>query len=382
MDEPETNHEVELATLAQWVGATPPDNVLASIARMRTLEGAVHVAVMPDVHLAKGVCVGTVLATEGTVYPSAVGGDIGCGMAALGFDADADVIRPAVGRALLKALSRMVPINRHHRPLPIRLSPRRRLSLGRLDHALQRDGRAQLGTLGGGNHFLELQRDTADGSLWAMVHSGSRGLGQAISRHHIEVAPRRSHGLPVLDADSTLGRAYLNDQRRARAYARLNRRLMLDAVAWWLGEHLGIGVRPGSFAQCDHNHVRRERHGGKWLWVHRKGAAPAARGQLGLIPGSMGTASYHVVGKGHDEALRSSSHGAGRAMSRTEARQRISTGQFKRQTQHVYTNPVQHARLREEAPSAYKDIRQVMRCQRELVTVVRELEPVLSYKGG
>ncbi|MEM6855032.1 MAG: RtcB family protein [Planctomycetota bacterium] len=370
------------AALHQWVGPTPPDNVLASIERMRRLDGAAHVAVMPDVHLAKGVCVGTVLGTERWVYPSAVGGDIGCGMAAVGFDASADAVdRPAVARAILKAFSKIVPITRHPRPLPIHLNARRKLSLGRLDHELQRTGRAQLGTLGGGNHFLELQRDTNDGSLWAMVHSGSRGLGQAISRHHIEVAPHRSHGLPALDAQSALGRSYLRDQHLARAYARLNRRLMLDAVAWLLREQLGIDTLPGSFVQCDHNHVRRERHRGRWLYVHRKGAAPAFADQVGLIPGSMGTASYHVVGRGHPDALCSSSHGAGRAMSRTEARQRISTGQFKRETRHVHTNPAQHTRLREEAPQAYKDIRQVMRVQRELVTIKRKLLPVLNYKG-
>lgn len=371
------------ATLAQWVGPTPPDNVLASIERVRRLDGAEHVAVMPDVHLAKGVCVGTVLATSDTLYPSAVGGDIGCGMAALGFDADASVLaRPAVGREVLRALSRVVPISRHGSPLPVRLAGRRRLSLGRLDHELQRTGRSQLGTLGGGNHFLELQRDTADGSLWAMVHSGSRGFGQMVSRHHIEVAPGRSHGLPVLDPASAVGRAYLRDQHLARAYARLNRRLMVEGVAWLLRERLGVHARPGSFIQCDHNHVRREQHGGRWLWVHRKGAAPAFVGRPGLIPGSMGSPSYHVRGRGVAEALCSSSHGAGRAMSRTEARTRISTGQLKRQTHGVHTNPAQHARLREEAPTAYKDIHQVMRAQRELVTVWRELEPVLNYKGA
>ncbi|MEM1109830.1 MAG: RtcB family protein [Planctomycetota bacterium] len=377
-----TYTQSEPAPIRRWVGATPPDNVLASLERMRRLRDAVRVAVMPDVHLAKGVCVGTVLATRRAIYPSAVGGDIGCGIAALGFDAPASVIdSPVKGRAILKTLTRLVPISRYAKPLPLQLNDRRRLSLGRLDHALQRTGRAQLGTLGGGNHFLELQRDTADGSLWAMVHSGSRRLGQAISRHYIEVAPERSHGLPLLDADSDLGRAYLRDQHLARAYARLNRRLMLDAVAWLLREYFGIAPRPASFVQCDHNHVRRELHFGEYLYVHRKGAAPAFANQPGLIPGSMGTASYHVLGRGHREALCSSSHGAGRAMSRTEARSRISTGQFKRQTRHVHTNPNQHARLREEAPQAYKDIRQVMRHQTELVKIRRELEPVLTYKG-
>jgi len=339
---------------------------------MRRLDDTQHVAVMPDVHLAKGVCVGTVLATSHLLYPSAVGGDIGCGMAALGFQADAArIAKPQTGRLILKALHRLVPIRRHPKPLPIRLDMRRRLSLGRLDHELQRSGRAQLGTLGGGNHFLELQRNTADGTLWAMVHSGSRGLGQAVSRHHIELAPQRNLGLPVLDANTDLGQNYLRDLTVARAYARLNRRLVIQALAWLLHERFEITAQPASFFQCDHNHVRREHHHGRLLYVHRKGAAPAGLNTPGLIPGSMGTFSYHVIGKGHPDALCSSSHGAGRAMSRTEARSTLSTGQFKHQTQHVHTNPAQHARLRDEAPQAYKDIRQVMRAQRELVTIER-----------
>ena len=196
-------HPDALAPLHQWTGPTPPDRVVASIQRMRRLDDAQHVAVMPDVHLAHGICVGTVLATSRRLYPSAVGGDIGCGMAAIGFAADASVLDGAdVGRTVLKGLSRVVPIARHGSPLPVTLGPRPRLSDPRLEHTLQTDGLDQLGTLGGGNHFLELQRCTSDGTLWAMVHSGSRGFGQAVSQWHVARCTERSQGLPVMDADS------------------------------------------------------------------------------------------------------------------------------------------------------------------------------------
>lgn len=384
--DPYDSHPVP-APLHSWAGPTPPDRVVASIERMRRLDDARHVAVMPDVHLAHGVCVGTVLATSRLLYPGAVGGDIGCGMAALGFDADADVLASAAaGRDVLRRLSRVVPIHRHAPALPAVFSGRPRLSHPRLDAVLNGDAAQQLGTLGGGNHFLELQRDVADGRLWLMVHSGSRGLGQSVSRHHLARCDRRSRGLHVLDANTPAGRAFWRDLHAARAWARLNRAWMVRAAAWVLHDRLGVSPRVGTFAQCDHNHIRRELHTGpegpRWLYVHRKGAAPAHAGRVGLIPGSMGTPSFHVVGRGHADALCSSSHGAGRAMSRSEARRVVSTSGLRRAIAGVHVNPNQLARLREEAPQAYKGIRKVMRYQRDLVTTLREMEPVLSYKGG
>ena len=375
------------APLHRWWGPTPPDRVVASIERTRRLDDVQHVAVMPDVHLAHGVCVGTVFATARRLYPGAVGGDLGCGMAALGFDAGAEVLAPgAVGRDVLMRLSRVVPIQRHAAPLPVAWGGRRRLSDSRLDRVLHGEALHQLGTLGGGNHFLELQRDTADNRLWLMVHSGSRGLGQAVSRHHLARCADRSRGLHVLDAASPAGRAFWRDLRVARAWARLNRWWMVQAVVWLLRDRLGVEPLPGTFVQCDHNHIRREWHvgpGGLNQWyIHRKGAAPAHAGRRGLIPGSMGTPSYHVVGRGHAGALCSSAHGAGRAMSRSEARRVVSTGGLRRAIAGVHVNPKQLARLREEAPQAYKGIGKVMRYQRELVRVERELQPVLSYKGG
>ena len=364
-----------------WTGATPPDRVVASIERVRRLDGVVRVAVMPDVHLCHAVCVGTVFATRRLLYPGAIGGDLGCGMAALAFDTAAAVLASAAaGRAVLRRLARVIPGQRQPRPLPTRWREIPRMSDPRLDRALLA-ARDQLGTLGGGNHFVELQRDVADGRLWLMVHSGSRGLGQAVSRWHLSRCAERCRGLHMLDAESDAGRAFLHDLRVARAWARLNRWWMVQAVAWTLRETLGVLPVAGSFAQCDHNHIRRETHGGAALWVHRKGAAPAGAGVAGLIPGSMGTASFHVVGRGCAGALCSSAHGAGRAMSRSEARRAVSTAALRRAVAGVHVNPNQFARLRDEAPRAYKDVGAMMRAQRELVTPVRELRPVLSYKA-
>lgn len=369
-----------LASLHTWFAATPEAALLERIERLRRLAGVRHVAVMPDVHEAPGVCVGTVFATSGVLYPAAIGGDLGCGMAALGFDAPADAVdEPAVADDLLRHLERLVPIRRQVDPLPVRLRARPRASDPRLDRALA-EARPQLGTLGGGNHFLELQRCREDGRLWLMVHSGSRGFGQAVARFHAG-GPPGSAALCGVAAGSDAGRAFLHDLALARAWARWNRGWMVRAVAWLLKERLGICPRPGSFVQCDHNHVRRERHGGAWLWVHRKGAAPAKAGVAGLIPGSAGTASFHTVGRGCALSLCSSSHGAGRALSRGAARERVTRAQQRRAMAGVHARWAATRRGREESPHAYRPIEQVMRAQRDLIAVRRELQPVISHRA-
>lgn len=374
----------ELATVRRWVAGPLPKDVETALLKVRRLPDVVHVAVMPDVHLAREVCVGTVLATTRTVYPAAVGGDIGCGIAAVAFDAGADVLSTApAAERVLALLREAVPINRHARPrdLPPELEAAP-LSHPRLESVKRRDARVQFGTLGRGNHFLEFQADE-EGRLWLMVHSGSRAAGQAVRDHHVATAN---------DARSKAGSArvvplddpaqYVADAEWARAYADANRRAMLDAAAGIVAALLGAKRVEGTLMTCDHNHVRRETHSGRELWVHRKGAASARAGEAGIIPGSMGTASYLVEGRGNPDALCSSSHGAGRAMSRDEARRRVTARELDRQLHGVWFDPRAAPALREEAPSAYKDIRAVMRAQRDLVRIVRTLRPVLSYKGA
>jgi tRNA-splicing ligase RtcB len=214
-----------------------------------------------------------------------------------------------------------------------------------------------------------------------MIHSGSRALGQAINDWHLARAQRSNTGLPFLAAESDAGQAYLADLTWACRYALESRREMVRAVAGLVEERLGISADWDSVLHCNHNHVVQEVHFGGQLWVHRKGAISAREGEPGIIPGSMGAPSYHVAGRGCAEALCSSSHGAGRRRSRSQALREIPSAAFKRQMKGVWFDQRRTHQLRDEAPSAYKDIQAVMRAQRDLTRIVRKLRPVLSYKG-
>ncbi|HZL34279.1 MAG TPA: RtcB family protein [Tepidisphaeraceae bacterium] len=373
------------AVVHKWLISPPPADVAAAIVRLSRTDDACHIAIMPDVHLARDVCVGIALATRRLIYPQAVGGDIGCGMLALAFDAGRDLLADErhAGR-LLGALPRAVPAIRHaHRagyrlPQELEAMP---LGNAKLQAIRQRDGVVQFATLGRGNHFLEFQADEDD-RLWLLIHSGSRAMGQAIREAHLANATRSCVGLYYLDSHDPRGQAYLNDMEFARAYARQSRRAMANATAALVNDLFGVKSIPESTFDCDHNHVRRETHGGEERWVHRKGASSAAPGEAGIIPGSMGTQTYHVTGRGCPEALCSSSHGAGRAMSREQARRALRPRDLARQLKDVWFDHRLTDALRDEAPSAYKDVRAVMRAQRELTRITRRLRPVLCYKSG
>jgi tRNA-splicing ligase RtcB len=390
--------ETTLAPLSAWLVEPMEPAVAAAIERLRRAPDVRRVAVMPDVHLASEVCVGTVLATSQLVYPQAVGGDIGCGMLAVAFDVGAEALGdPAVAGRVLGRLGEVVPVLRRHRrhavawpeglaqdarPRGTRLNGGETLRLSHpgLEGVRREVGALQLGTLGSGNHFVELQGDE-DGRLWLMIHSGSRGMGQAIRDHHLARAVAVGWGLKALDVGTEEGAAYVRDVGWARAYAEANRRAMAERVADVLAE--AVSARPAweTLVSVDHNHVVSEEHGGERLWVHRKGAMPAGMGVAGVLPGSMGTESFHVEGRGCDAAMWSSAHGAGRAMSRESARKGISERDLRRQMGGVWYDYRHGRHLREEAPTAYKDVRAVMRAQRELVKVVRVMRPVLNYKG-
>ena len=312
------------STQARFAAHPLSPEVERALARLADAPDVEHIAVMPDVHLAEEVCVGVAVGTTRLVYPAAVGGDIGCGMAALRFEADAAALDAARSARVLAALYERVPRGRHRRAgfrsWPAELEP------GELSHPslvalAEGDGRAQLGTLGSGNHFIELQADEED-RLWLMLHSGSRAIGPAIRAHHAargEVAG----AFHAVDADSEPGRAYLADMAWALWYADANRSCLLEATVDAVGAATGARAESATLVTCHHNHVRRETHAGRDLWVHRKGAIPAATGEPGIVPGSMGTPSYHVEGRGHPDSLGSSAHGAGRALSRTDARRTI-----------------------------------------------------------
>ena len=374
-----------MSNVTMWLTEPMPADVAKSIERLAGADDVRRVAVMPDVHLGREVCIGAVVATSHLIYPAAVGSDIGCGMAAIRFHADARLVAdPSSAARVLAGLYQHVPSNKHSAvtmsdALPADLAEQS-LSSARLDKLKHRDGRVQLGTLGRGNHFVEFQADQ-QGDLWLMVHSGSRAMGQAITGFHMERADVSSIGLACFDANSESGQAYLRDVAWAIRYAQYNRLAMIEAIELLLGGLFEIKMDRGSLIHSSHNHVRRESHFGEQLWIHRKGAQPARAGELGIIPGSMGTVSYHSSGRGCSEAMFSSSHGAGRKLSRTAARKSVTRRQLHQQLDSVLFDHRRADALRDEAPAAYKDIRSVMRGQRDLTRIIRELRPVLSYKG-
>ncbi|MDA1232247.1 MAG: RtcB family protein [Planctomycetota bacterium] len=255
------------------------------------------------------------------------------------------------------------------------------LSLARLEAEKGRDARVQFGTLGRGNHFLELQSDQSD-RLWLMIHSGSCGIGQLIHSYHLQQCETGSTGLLYLDAATPSGRDYLNDLQWASKYAEQNRLAMLGRVVSILHHHFGVEPLIDTLIQSDHNHVRQETHGARQLLVHRKGAQAAHVGSPGVIPGSMGTSSFHVTGRGNAEALCSSAHGADRRLNRTEAKKSVTEKSLHTQMGNIWFDHRMASQLRDEAPTAYRDIHAVMRAQSDLTRIERELQPVLSYKGA
>ncbi len=375
----------ECAVMKMWVPEPPEPAVRQTLERLVRVPDVVRVAVMPDVHLAAGVSNGVVIATQGLIYPVAVGGDIGCGFATVAFESGVGALRrrPAA-EAMLRALPGAAPVMRHRRRDGVPEYPENlaadKLSAPELTAKAAGEGRLQLGTLGRGNHFLEFQEED-EGGLWLLVHSGSRGMGQLIAEHHARYATSAGSGLAWLAAESDAGQAYLRDVAWARAYAAESRRRMLAAAGQVAAEVLGVEPDWHTLLNTDHNHVQLEPHGGRSLWVHRKGANVASAGTRNMIPGSMAAPTYHVEGRGEAEALASSSHGAGRRLSRGAARARVSRKDLARQLANVWVDAHTAARLVDEAPAAYKDIEVVMRAQRDLVRIVRRLRPVLCYKG-
>ncbi|MCA9668984.1 MAG: RtcB family protein [Myxococcales bacterium] len=367
-----------------WLADSADAEIRRRVGALAESHDVVQIAVMPDVHLAPDVVNGVAIATRDAIYPHAVGGDIGCGMAAAALDVRLEQPSVAQAQRLFARLRELVPIHKHGQAveLPEALGGESALSDEGLRRLARREGRVQLGTLGRGNHFLELQRDEADGRLWLCVHSGSRAMGQAIRAHHLRAACETSV-LPWLDARDERGQAYLSDQRWAARYASASRQHMLHAAARAVSEVLGgSGLDDDTLLDCNHNHVRSLKLDGETVWIHRKGALDASAGLRGIIPGSMGTCTHHVEGRGSEAALCSSSHGAGRVLSRGAARGSISVQRLRRELGDVLFEPHMARRLVDEAPSVYRDINKVMRAQRKLTSIRRTLLTVLTYKGG
>ncbi len=360
-----------------------------------------HLAVMPDVHFGRGATVGSVIPTRGAIIPAAVGVDIGCGMMAVSTSLTASDLPDSLS-AIRSEIERKVPVGNgrggSHKETPARSATALRASgLGdRLDLILKKHKRIQrtafakqLGTLGGGNHFIELCLDEAD-RVWVMLHSGSRGTGNILGTYFIrearEALEKRVLGYHVPDKDLAFfveGEALFDDYTAAvgwaQDYARLNREVMMDRVLFALREMLPPFTLGKQAVNCHHNYVEREHHFGADIWVTRKGAVRAGDGDLGIIPGSMGAKSFIVRGKGNAESFCSCSHGAGRAMSRTEAKRRFTLDDHIAATAAVECR--KDAGVIDETPMAYKDIDAVMAAQSDLIEVVHTLRQVVCVKG-
>ncbi|HEY0239660.1 MAG TPA: RtcB family protein [Friedmanniella sp.] len=354
-----------------------------------------HVALMPDAHLGRGATVGSVIPTLGALMPAAVGVDIGCGMIAVRTQLHSSEL-PADRSALRKSIERSVPLSAGHDNAKIRETAEPRVAeLTALAEAAGFDpasyGRRwthQLGSLGSGNHFIEVSTDEQD-RVWLFLHSGSRGVGNKIATHHVKVAQAlmKQWWIPLADPDLAYlveGTdefwAYVRELRWAQHFALLNREEMMDRVVRCVADWTGAPVAEQERINCHHNFTEQERHFGREVWVSRKGAIEATLGQPGLIPGSMGTASYVVEGLGHPVSLSSSPHGAGRAFSRSAARKRFTVEDLREAMVGIEFRDT--AAFVDEIPGAYKDIDQVMADAANLVTVRHTLHQLVNVKGA
>ena len=354
-----------------------------------------HVAVMADVHAGRGATVGSVIAMRGAVAPATVGVDIGCGMAAVETSLRASDLPDNLGR-LRQEIEAAIPVGKHAHDGPVwrELSDETRREgsalmarFSELDAnvgGLAGPASRQIGTLGGGNHFVEICLDTA-GGVWLMLHSGSRRMGAALAEQHIEIARRLPHNQALEDRDLAVFLAgsrafdgYRRDLYWAQDYARFNRQVMLALLQGVLRRRWpGIAFREA--ISCHHNYVAEERHFDEDLLITRKGAIRARAGDLGIIPGSMGTKSFIVRGLGNPHSFESASHGAGRRMSRGQARKRFTLRDLKDQTAGVECR--KDPGVIDEAPKAYKNIDAVMKQQTDLVEIVAELKQIVCVKG-
>ncbi|MBA2591063.1 MAG: RtcB family protein [Gammaproteobacteria bacterium] len=358
-----------------------------------------HVAAMPDVHTGIGATVGSVIATHRAIIPAAVGVDIGCGMMAARLSLTADALDEKRLRLVFHQIGRDVPVGRgQHREERAAGHEARPFEAG-LARILEKHpgvqkacGKStnwalQMGTLGGGNHFIELCLDD-DGRVWVMLHSGSRGIGNAIGTYFIDLARRDmerwfiqlpDRDLAYLPEGSEHFEDYIEALGWAQAYAARNRETMLRLILAALRRHLPPFEVTSEAVNCHHNYVEREHHFGANVWVTRKGAIRARAGDLGIIPGSMGTKSYIVRGKGSEDSFQSCAHGAGRRMSRGAAMKSFTREDLARQTEGVVCRKDEG--VIDEIPGAYKDIDTVMENQWDLVEVVHTLKQVVCVKG-
>jgi tRNA-splicing ligase RtcB len=370
---------------------------LANVAQLPIVFG--HVAAMPDVHSGIGATVGSVIPTRRAIIPAAVGVDIGCGMNAVRLSLKAEDLPDSLAR-VRASIERAVPVgfDEHGEsgarrdacaPLGRRLEAivHKHPKIGKMQRDHEKKWVRQMGSLGGGNHFIEICLDESE-HIWAMLHSGSRGIGNCIGQYFIaqarEAMQKRDAHLPDrdlawFDEGTRLFDDYVEAVSWAQDYAFANRGEMMDLVLGALRRHLPAFEATDEAINCHHNYVQREKHFGERVYVTRKGAISARKGELGIIPGSMGARSYIVRGKGNPESFCSCAHGAGRRMSRAEAKRRFSRADLEEQTRGVECR--KDKGVLDEIPGAYKDIDRVMADQSDLVEVAHTLKQVVCVKG-
>jgi tRNA-splicing ligase RtcB len=380
------------ADVLSWVShqlSWEEEKMLRNVSRLPCLYK--HVALMPDAHLGIGSMVGSVIATKDAVIPATVGVDIGCGMMAVKTPFRSGILDGKL-KELRHQIERTIPVgfSQHKEAVDEAYAWNGWEEFDQLHEGVQdRRSKAvkQMGTLGGGNHFVEVCLDTED-RVWLMLHSGSRNIGNEVARRHIETA-KHLHKLSELP-DPNLAyfvqgtdefRKYWHDVEWAQRYALRNREVMMRRLVYQFNRLLNDGedFKPEMEVNCHHNYVAREEHFGESVYVTRKGAINASEGRLGIIPGSMGAKSFIIRGLGNAESYDSCSHGAGRKMSRTAAKKRFSREDLEKQTAGVECR--KDKGVIDEIPGAYKDIEEVMRNQNDLVEIVAELKQVICVKG-
>ncbi len=370
------------------------DNTLFQVKNLANLPFAFkHIALMPDAHTGYGMPIGGVMAADDVVVPNAVGVDIGCGICAVKTDLK---LNPDIQRRLkeiVRNIEERVPVGfKHHKRAQDEALMPKGYKVGSMEVVRSEYNSAlrQLGTLGGGNHFIEIQKDK-DNFIWIMIHSGSRNIGKQVADHYNKLAKRLNKqwnspvppkaDLAYLPFTTEEAHRYFEEMNYCVDFALANRKLMLTRVQEVMVDYFPK-IKFGEIINIAHNYAKWEKHFDKDVVVHRKGATSAHKGELGIIPGSQGTKSYIVEGLGNPESFSSCSHGAGRVMGRNEAIRRLS---FEEEVRKLNKRGILHSirthRDLDEAPSAYKNIQQVMLDQEDLVKIVTEVSPLAVIKG-
>ena len=345
-----------------------------------------HIAMMPDAHQGFGMPIGTVLATKDTVIPNAVGVDIGCGMHSIKTDLT-EIDKEGLVK-IMADIRKNIPLGFKHRDKPREdKMPKYTAELPKIVQDQYDSALKQIGTLGGGNHFIEIQRGD-DGFIYAMIHSGSRNLGFKAANYYNKLAKDlnskwhtvvpKDWDLASLPIDTDEARAYIDEMNYCVKFAEANREFMMEFIKDSFRTNLGAKT----IEECDvpHNYANLERHFGKDVWIHRKGATSAEEGQLGLIPGSQGTSSYIVEGLGNMFSFKSCSHGAGRKMGRNVAKKTLNLEEEQKKLEGII-HSVRNISNLDEASGAYKDIEKVMDNQKDLVKIITKLSPLAVVKG-